>query len=103
MPVTFPAHQGLIVPLKLRWPTAIDGTALCIGAAAPDLAYPLGSWLNAGSHTLLGLIVWALPVTLGLTTLVRWRAADGIFANMAEMIDVTLAPKRRYRSELRVS
>ncbi len=94
MPVTFPAHQGLIVPLKLRWPTAIDGTALCIGAAAPDLAYPLGSWLNAQSHALLGLIVWALPVTLGLTTLVRWRAADGIFANMADLGPLRL---RSYR------
>jgi ATP-binding protein involved in chromosome partitioning len=29
--------------------------------------------------------------------------AGAIFARMAEMIDVTLAPKRRYRSELRVS
>ncbi len=29
--------------------------------------------------------------------------AGVIFAQMAEMIDVTLAPKRRYRSELRVS
>ncbi len=29
--------------------------------------------------------------------------AGVIFARMAEMIDVTLAPKRRYRSELRVS
>ncbi len=29
--------------------------------------------------------------------------AGAIFAQMAEMIDVTLAPKRRYRSELRVS
>ena len=29
--------------------------------------------------------------------------AGAIFASMAEMIDVTLAPKRRYRSELRVS
>ncbi len=29
--------------------------------------------------------------------------AGALFAQMAEMIDVTLAPKRRYRSELRVS
>ncbi len=85
MPVTFPAHQGLIIPVKLRWPRAIDGTALCIGAAAPDLAYPLGPWLNGQSHTAIGLVVWSLPVTLVMATLVRWRAADGVFANMPDL------------------
>ncbi|MGH1491133.1 MAG: DUF4184 family protein [Acidimicrobiales bacterium] len=94
MPVTFPAHQGLILPVKLRWPRAIDGTALCIGAAAPDLAYPLGPWLNAQSHTAIGLVVWSLPVTLVMATLVRWRAADGVFANMP---DLGLLRLRSYR------
>lgn len=79
--MTFPAHQGLILGAKLRWPDRIDGTALCIGAAAPDLAYPLGTWLNAQSHTLLGLVVWSVPVTVVLAAVVRWRAADGVFAN----------------------
>jgi hypothetical protein len=94
VPVTFPAHQGLIVPVKLRWPGAVDGTALCIGAAAPDLAYPLGPWLNAQSHTPLGLLVWSLPVTLVMAALVRWRAADGVFANLPDLGPLRL---RSYR------
>lgn len=84
VPVTFPAHQGLIVPAKLRWPEAIDGTALCIAAAAPDVAYALGPWLNAQSHTAVGLLTWALPFTLVMTSLVRWRAASGIFAALPD-------------------
>ena len=92
--MTFPAHQGLIVPVKLRWPAAVDGTALCIGAAAPDLAYPLGAWMNAQSHTLVGLVIWALPVTLVMTAMVRWRAADGVFANLPDLGPLRL---RSYR------
>lgn len=85
MPITFPAHQGLVVLVKLRWPRAVDGTALCIGAATPDLAYPLGSWMSTQSHTLLGLLVWSLPASLVIATLVRWRAADGLFANLPDL------------------
>ncbi|MEM7321801.1 MAG: DUF4184 family protein [Actinomycetota bacterium] len=85
MPVTFPAHQGLIVGAKLRWPSAVDGTALCIGAAAPDLAYALGGWLSRNSHEPVGLLVWALPFTLLATALTRWRAASGVFAAVPDL------------------
>ncbi len=94
VPVTFPAHQGLIVAAKLRWPHRIDGTALCIGAAAPDFAYPLGPWLNGQSHTLLGLLVWSLPVTFVLTEAVRRGAAEGVFANLPDLGPLRL---RSYR------
>ena len=85
MPATFPAHQGLVVGAKLRWPTRIDGTALCIGAAAPDIAYAMGHWLNRESHTLLGLFVWSLPLTVLACALTRWRAASGIFAHLPDL------------------
>lgn len=80
MPVTFPAHQGLIAGVKLKWPKAIDGTAVCIGAAAPDLAYSMGTWMNGISHHLTGVLVWAFPFTLVATMVTRWRAASGVFA-----------------------
>ncbi|MCP3934443.1 MAG: DUF4184 family protein [Actinomycetia bacterium] len=85
MPVTFPAHQGLIAPVKLRWPNAIDATALCIGAAAPDLAFPFGTWLGSQSHTAIGLAVWSIPFTMVAAVVVRWRAASGIFAAMPDL------------------
>src|SRR5262245_1597904 len=64
MPLAFPSHQGLILPLWRRFPAAIDGVALSIGAAMPDIidgaAWPfrgqLGQWLG---HSLLGVIISA--------------------------------------------
>ncbi|MCP3913253.1 MAG: DUF4184 family protein [Actinomycetia bacterium] len=85
MPVTFPAHQGLIAVVKLRWPQYVDGTALCIGAASPDFAYALGPWLNRQSHTAIGLLVWAIPFTLAATEVTRRRAAAGIFAHLPDL------------------
>jgi hypothetical protein len=62
MPVAFPSHQGLILPLWRRFPRAIDGVALSVGAAMPDVvdaaAWPfrgeLGQWMG---HSLVGLAV----------------------------------------------
>ncbi len=85
MPATFPAHQGLILAAKVRWPRAIDGTALCVGAATPDFAYALGPWLAANSHNLAGVVVWALPATVIITALLRWRAARGIFRQLPNL------------------
>ncbi len=94
MPATFPAHQGIVIPAKLRWPDRVDATALCVGAAAPDLAYPLGAWLNRQSHTAIGLLVWALPVTMVITTVIRRGAASGIFACLPDLGPLRL---RSYR------
>ena len=82
--MTFPAHQGLIIAAKLRWPSVIDGTALCIGAAAPDIAYALGPFLSSRSHTAVGAVIWSLPFTLAATSLIRWRAASGVFAALPD-------------------
>ncbi len=94
MPVTFPAHQGLIAAAKLRWPQRIDGTALCIGAAAPDFAYAMGPWLNTQSHTAIGLVIWAVPFTVAATALTRWRSAAGTFAHLPDLGPLRL---RSYR------
>ena len=68
MPLAFPSHQGLILPLWRRFPRAIDGVALCVGAAMPDvvdgLAWgfrgELGQWLG---HSLIGIGV-CVPIGL---------------------------------------
>jgi hypothetical protein len=75
MPVIFPSHQGLILPLWRRFPGRIDGVALCVGAALPDIvdaiAWPfrgeLGQWLG---HSLLGVVV-SVPVGLTLVWILR--------------------------------
>ena len=75
MPLAFPSHQGLILPLWRRFPRAIDGVALCVGAAMPDvvdgLAWgfrgELGQWLG---HSLIGIGV-CVPIGLLLVSLAR--------------------------------
>lgn len=82
MPLTFPAHQAVVLPVKLAWPTRTDATAMCIGAAAPDLGYPL---FGVDSHTLAGVVVFAVPFTLVACLVLRWRAALGVFANLPDL------------------
>lgn len=77
MPLTFPAHQSVVVPLKMYFPSRFDGLALVVGAGAPDLLFGLGAgWLFAHSP-------WALPilvpaVVLYCLSLRRW-ALPGLF------------------------
>lgn len=94
MPATFPAHQGLVAALKLWFPRLIDGTALCIGAAAPDLAYALGDRMAAASHHAEGAWYWGVPFTLVAWALTRWRAADGVARHLPDLGPLRL---RSYR------
>lgn len=74
MPLAFPSHQGLVLPLARRWPRHFDALALCVGAAMPDVVDGflglgrghLGQWYG---HTLVGTIVFCLPGGLLLTWL----------------------------------
>jgi hypothetical protein len=64
MPITVPAHQLLVLPFIRRRPWPLSGTALCLGTALPDLAFPIGGyWLNKHSHEVYGPAFMAL--TLG--------------------------------------
>jgi hypothetical protein len=84
VPLTFPAHQLPVLPLKIWRPQWFDATALCIGAAAPDLGNPLGEWMYHQSHTAIGLLVWAVPFTLVACWAVRWRGAASLGAHLPD-------------------
>jgi hypothetical protein len=78
MPATFPSHQAVVLPLKLWRPCWFDGVALCVGAASPDVSYLIdGSGIAVWpmSHTVPGLVLWCLPVTLVVCWLFRLVAA----------------------------
>jgi hypothetical protein len=65
VPLTFPSHQAVILPLKLWRPRWFDGVALCTGAAAPDVSYGFdGFGLTIRSHEPLAVFWWCLPVAL---------------------------------------
>lgn len=77
MPVTFFAHQAVVIPLKWARPRWFDGTALCIGSMAPDLAYALAfTPASFPSHTWIATVLWSVPLTWLLTWLVRCRIAE---------------------------
>src|SRR4051812_11612735 len=77
MPVAFPSHQGLILPLWRWLPGRLDGVALSVGALAPDvvevIAWPVhGGELGQGiGHSLIGVVITCLPLGLVLTALTR--------------------------------
>jgi hypothetical protein len=75
VPATFPSHAGGILTLKVFWPRWIDGVALVVGAAMPDLAYVAGccSPPQTYGHSWWGTIV-AVPFTLAVGWLIRWAA-----------------------------
>lgn len=78
MPATFPSHQAAVLPLKLWRPTWFDGVALCVGAASPDVSYLVdGSGIAAWplSHTVPGVVLWCLPVSVVVCWLFRGAAA----------------------------
>lgn len=70
MPLAFPSHQGLILPVWRLWPRRIDGVALCVGAAMPDLvdavAWPfrgeLAQWLGHSFVGIAACVATGLPL-----------------------------------------
>jgi hypothetical protein len=85
VPLTFFAHQAPVIPLKLARPRWFDGTALCLGAAAPDLGYPISGWVTAHSHTPIGVVTWSLGWTLVACWLVRRHVASTVFAQLPDL------------------
>ena len=82
MPMTFPAHQGLILPVARRWPNSFNALALSVGAAMPDITDSvLGFSLNGYfkqwyGHALLGIftldLLGGLLITWLIAVFLRW-------------------------------
>jgi hypothetical protein len=85
VPLTFFAHQAPVIPLKLARPRWFDGTALCVGSMAPDLSYPFGALAHRQGHTAIGVVVWALPVTLVICWAIRRWVAGTAFAQLPDL------------------
>ncbi len=81
VPLTFPAHQVAVIPLKLWRPRWFDGIALVVGAGAPDLFYFLTFIDGFTSHHLSGIAV-AVPFTVIYSIVLRRYAVDGLFGSM---------------------
>ena len=75
MPLTFPSHAGVVVPLKLWRPRWFDGVALVLGSTAPDLPYAIHRYAEIRAHTWWGLVWFCVPVTMLGCVAVRWAVA----------------------------
>ena len=80
MPMTFPAHQGLILPVMRRWPNSFDALALSVGAAMPDitdtiLSFPINGYFRQWyGHSLVGVFTLDLGIGLSITWLIAMLA-----------------------------
>jgi len=78
MPMTFPAHQGLILPVVRRWPNSFDALALSVGAAMPDitdtiLSFPINGYFKQWyGHAVIG--IFTLDLLGGL--FITWLLAN---------------------------
>ena len=92
MPLTFPAHQGLILPAANKWPDHIDPLALSVGAAMPDIIDSTVGILFNGyfthwyGHSLVG--VFTIDLLGGL--LITWM----ITVFVAGLLKYALLPQR---------
>ena len=83
MPVTFPAHQAGVLPLKVWKPKWFDGLALVVGAGSPDLFLTLNHNPRFDAHGVTGVVV-AVAFTIVYATLFRRYSADGLFGSLPD-------------------
>ena len=84
MPMTFPAHQGLILPVVRRWPNSFDALALSVGAAMPDitdtiLGFPINGYFKQWyGHSLIGIFTLDFAGGLFITWLIAVLASRSL-------------------------
>jgi len=68
MPSSVISHQAPGLALKIKYPNKFDGTALCISTMVPDINIFFDPYLPFNfrnfTHSLVGLIVLTIPLTL---------------------------------------
>jgi hypothetical protein len=80
MPFTF-AHPAAAIPLNRFLGNHGSVTALVIGSMAPDLPFFLGILIpRTYTHSLLGLITWALPAGLVVLAMFHFLLRDALLA-----------------------
>ena len=71
MPSGVISHQAPGLFLKIKYPKKFDGTALCISTFVPDLNILINPFISFNfrniTHSLLGLLIYTIPLTLILT------------------------------------
>jgi membrane-bound metal-dependent hydrolase YbcI (DUF457 family) len=97
MPNPIISHQAPALLIKIKFPNRIDGTAICIGALVPDLylfsSYIFQLEIRRLTHSLLGLFLWTVPLTI-LLTMLFCRYIGPIISNFAKKEIILTKPLR---------
>ena len=119
--MTFPSHQGLILPVMRWWPNSFDALALSVGAAMPDITDTVLGFLINGyfkqwyGHALIGIFTVDLVGGLFITWLIagfgkRFLSDAGVSQRLQAFIrkapsnhDLVSDTNRVYRPRTRLS
>ncbi len=72
MPSVFLSHQGILLPLKIRFPKKFDGSSLVFGSIMVDFEYVLLEIFKNISidaqiplgHSFVGIFSWVIPISI---------------------------------------
>ena len=82
MPFT-PAHSAIVLPFLRMKPERVSATALVIGSLSPDFEYFFKMSVSGQhSHTLLGILYFDIPVTIGLCFLFHLVVKQNLINNL---------------------
>lgn len=89
MPFPLVSHQGLAAPaLLVGRGRRLDPVAYLVGTLAPDLPYALdrSRWdVDAGSHTVPGLVLWSIPIAVLASWVFRRYMARPLAAGLPDL------------------
>ena len=99
MPSSIFSHQAPGLILKIKYPKKFDGTALCISAFVPDINIIFEPFLPFNfrdfTHSLLGLIIFTIPLTLLFSVIFCIYVAP-FLANLAEKDNAIYKPMKYF-------
>ncbi|MFX1567345.1 MAG: DUF4184 family protein [Promethearchaeota archaeon] len=99
MPSGVISHQAPGLALKIKYPRKFDGTALCISTFVPDLNVLVDPFLPFSfrdfTHSLLGLLIYTIPLTI-LLTIIFGRIISPYIASIAKRDNLIYKPLKYF-------
>jgi hypothetical protein len=99
MPSGFISHQAPGLALKIKYPKRFDGTALCLSTIVPDINVIFEPFLPFPfrniTHSLLGLVLLTIPLTI-ILTIIFCTYIGPFIANLANKDSKIYKPLRYF-------
>ena len=99
MPSGLVSHQAPGLILKIKFPSKFDGTALCLSTLVPDLNVLVDPFLPFSfrdfTHSLLGLFIYTIPLTI-LLTILFCKNIGPFLANIAKRDNLIYKPLKYF-------